>query len=66
MRDTAIVFGAGVPAGIGGAIALRFASEGLHVVVCGRTLEKLQATVTAIEAKGGTSEALVADVTLGA
>lgn len=66
MRDSAIVFGAGVPEGLGGAIAIRFAQAGLHVALVGRTMAKLQASVAQIEADGGSAEAVVADVTVAA
>jgi len=63
MRETAVIMGAGVPEGVGGAVAIRFARAGLHVLVAGRTLEKLEETVARIEALGGSAEALVVDVT---
>lgn len=63
MRETAMILGVGVPEGLGGAIAMRFAREGLHVLVVGRTLEKLEETVARIETEGGTGEAIVADLT---
>lgn len=66
MRETALILGAGVPEGVGGAVAIRFARAGMHVLVAGRTLEKLEATVARIEAMGGSAEALVVDVTRAA
>lgn len=63
MTDTAIIIGAGLPEGIGGATAFRFATEGLHVIVSGRTQAKLDQTVSQIRTAGGSAEALVADVT---
>lgn len=63
MTNTAIIIGAGLPNGIGGATALRFAAEGLHVIVSGRTQTKLDQTVSQIRAAGGSAEAFVADVT---
>lgn len=63
MADTAIIIGAGLPNGIGGATALRFAAEGLHVIVSGRTQAKLDQTVSQIRTAGGSAEAFVADVT---
>lgn len=63
MTDTAIIIGAGLPEGIGGATALRFAAGGLHVIVSGRTQAKLDQTVSEIRTKGGSAEAFVADVT---
>lgn len=64
MADTAIIFGAGVPQGLGGAIAMRFAKAGLHVVLVGRTMEKLEATAARIRFDGGSAEAMVADATI--
>jgi NAD(P)-dependent dehydrogenase (short-subunit alcohol dehydrogenase family) len=63
MAATAIILGAGLPDGVGGATAIRFAAEGLHVIVSGRTLEKLEQTVAHIVAAGGSAEACIADVT---
>lgn len=63
-HDTAIVFGAGVPDGLGGAIATRFAQAGLHVMLVGRTMAKLEATAARIRFNGGSAEAMVADVTI--
>ncbi len=63
MTDTVIILGAGVPDGVGGALAHRFGAEGLHVIVSGRTQEKLAATVQQVQDAGGSAEACVADVT---
>ena len=63
MADTAIILGAGLPEGVGGATALRFAAEGLHVIISGRTQAKLEQTVSQIRLAGGSAEAFVADVT---
>lgn len=49
----AIVTGVGPVAGLGGAIAARFAKEGYHVFAMGRTAAKLAATCAAIRAAGG-------------
>jgi 3-oxoacyl-[acyl-carrier protein] reductase len=56
----AVVTGAG--RGIGAAIALRLASLGATVVLCGRTLKTLQTTAAAIAEDGGRSEAMSCDV----
>jgi 3-oxoacyl-[acyl-carrier protein] reductase len=56
----ALVLGAG--SGLGKAVALSLAAEGAHVVVAGRTLERIDATVTEINAAGGKAEALQCDL----
>lgn len=63
MADTAIIIGAGLPEGVGGATALRFAAEGVHVIVSGRTQSKIDQTVAQITSSGGSAEAFAADVT---
>lgn len=55
-----LVSGAG--SGIGRETALELARLGAVVVGCGRRLEPLQETVAAIEAAGGRSEAVSADI----
>ena len=52
----------GSTAGIGTAIATRFAAEGAAVVVTGRNRERADAVVATITAAGGTAHAVVADV----
>lgn len=56
----ALVFGAG--GGLGLAAALSLSSEGAVVVCAGRTLEKVEATVSRIRASGGLAHALAWDV----
>jgi meso-butanediol dehydrogenase/(S,S)-butanediol dehydrogenase/diacetyl reductase len=58
---TALVTGSGT--GIGRAMALLFAAEGAHVVVCGDREPSLVETVAAIRAAGGSAESHVCDVT---
>jgi NAD(P)-dependent dehydrogenase (short-subunit alcohol dehydrogenase family) len=58
---TVIVTGGG--RGIGQATARAFAAEGARVLVTGRTLADLEATVALIAADGGQAEAAVCDVT---
>jgi NAD(P)-dependent dehydrogenase (short-subunit alcohol dehydrogenase family) len=55
------VVGVGTPQGTGGAIARRFAAEGMHVLVTGRSKDKIEATVDAITNEGGLATAVVAD-----
>jgi NAD(P)-dependent dehydrogenase (short-subunit alcohol dehydrogenase family) len=60
---TAIVVGVGAERGLGAALCRRFAAGGHHVVVNGRTPEKLEGVVRAIEAAGGSAEAFAGDAT---
>lgn len=59
MGEIAVVVGVSASNGLGAAIARRFAkggsSGGLHVLVSGRTEERLRAVVDEIEAAGGTA-----------
>ena len=56
----ALVMGGG--AGLGRAVAVSLAAEGAHVVVAGRTEEKLDDAVEEITAAGGRASALVWDL----
>ena len=60
---TAIVVGVGPEAGLGGALCRRFASEGLHVFVAGRTAENIEKTAKTIEAAGGVATPVQTDTT---
>jgi NAD(P)-dependent dehydrogenase (short-subunit alcohol dehydrogenase family) len=60
---SAVVVGVGPDRGLGAQLCRRFAHEGLHVVVAGRTADKLDAVVASIEADGGSAEPVVADAT---
>ena len=62
-QATAIVAGVGSEQGLGAALARRFAREGYHVLVSGRTEAKLAQTVRTIVSEGGTAEPFKADVT---
>lgn len=57
----ALVSGAG--GGLGRAMAIALAGEGVQVAVCGRTLSALQETVSLIQKQGGTAQAWVLDLT---
>ncbi|MDR3419558.1 MAG: SDR family NAD(P)-dependent oxidoreductase [Nevskia sp.] len=59
----AVVVGAGSRQGIGGALCARFAAGGLHLYAVGRSADKVEATVKAIQAGGRGATAVVADVT---
>lgn len=61
--STAVVVGVGPEAGLGGALCTRFAREGLHVFVAGRTAARLQAVADAIARAGGRATAVVTDTT---
>ena len=63
-EKTAAIIGVGPENGLGAALAKRFASEGLHVFLIGRTEERLQALAKIITEAGGKATPLVADATL--
>lgn len=63
MTTTAIILGAGSPDGLGGALARKFAQEGLHVLVTGRTLGKVEQIAAQVNAAGHSAEAIETDVT---
>ena len=63
MSESVLILGAGLPDGVGGALARRFAREGLHVVVSGRTPEKVEQTAADIRSRGQDAVALKVDVT---
>src|SRR5262245_19396823 len=60
-KNTALIVGVGASEGVGAATARRFAREGFHVVIVGRTPAKVQKVAAEIQAVGGTAEALVGD-----
>ncbi len=62
-KNVAIVVGVGAEQGLGAALCRRFAAEGHHVVVAGRTSEKIERVVASIAAAGGGAEAVVTDAT---
>ena len=61
--NQAIVIGVGPVQGLGGELCKRFAKEGHHVFVAGRTEAKLKTVVAEIEAAGGRATPVVADAT---
>jgi NAD(P)-dependent dehydrogenase (short-subunit alcohol dehydrogenase family) len=62
-KPKAIVVGVGAEQGVGGAVCRRFASEGYHVHVAGRTEAKIAKVVDAIAKAGGSAEAVTTDAT---
>ena len=60
---TAIVVGVGAERGLGAALCRRFAAEGLHVHVAGRTAANLEAVAESIRTSGGTATAVATDTT---
>ncbi len=62
-RSTAVVVGVGAERGLGAALCRRFAAEGYHVLVAGRTPDKIEQVVRTITAKGGHATAVPTDAT---
>lgn len=62
-KPSAIVVGVGAEQGLGAAVSRRFAAGGHHVVVAGRTGEKVNKVVRAIASAGGSAEGIVTDTT---
>lgn len=60
---TAIVVGVGAEAGLGARLCTRFGREGLHVLVGGRTAERIESVAESIRKAGGTATAVVTDTT---
>lgn len=65
-QPSALVVGVGAEQGLGGALSRKFAAQGYHVFVAGRTQAKIEQVVQAIERSGGSAEAVVTDVTVEA
>ena len=63
MPDTVIVLGAGASQGVGGALGRKFAQQGHHVIMTGRTAAKVEKLAEEISAAGGSSESFQVDVT---
>ena len=57
----AIVMGVGPIEGLGASLACYFAKKGLHVVIAGRSLDKLLAVTDVIQQGNGTATAVVAN-----
>ena len=62
-REVAIVIGVGARKGLGAALGRRFAAGGYHVVLSGRTQERLELCAGEINAAGGSASVYAADTT---
>jgi NAD(P)-dependent dehydrogenase (short-subunit alcohol dehydrogenase family) len=62
-KRTAVVVGVGAERGLGAALCRRFAAEGYHVLVAGRTPEKIAQVAKTIGATGAGAEAITIDTT---
>lgn len=62
-KPTAVVVGVGAEEGVGAAVCRRFASEGHHVLVAGRTAAKIERVAATIAQAGGSAEAIRMDTT---
>ena len=57
----AVIIGVGAEQGLGLQLAKRFASDGLHIFIAGRTLSRVQERAREIEQAGGKATAVCAD-----
>ncbi|MGA2128851.1 MAG: SDR family NAD(P)-dependent oxidoreductase [Xanthobacteraceae bacterium] len=62
-RPTAVVVGVGAERGLGAALCRRFAAEGYHVLVAGRTADRIDQVVRTIRAAGGSADPVPTDAT---
>ena len=62
-RPTAVVVGVGAGQGLGAALCRRFAAEGHHVLVAGRTAANVEGVALGIERAGGRATAVPTDTT---
>ncbi len=62
IADKPVAIVTGASRGIGRGIATKLAADGMHVVCCARSADKLAELVSEIEAAGGSGEALAMDV----
>jgi NAD(P)-dependent dehydrogenase (short-subunit alcohol dehydrogenase family) len=60
---TAVVVGVGAERGLGAALCRRFAAEDYHVLVAGRTAEKIAQVARTIDQAGGSAEPVAVDTT---
>lgn len=62
-KPKAVVLGVGPERGLGGALCKHFASQGHHVFIAGRTLDKLESLAEIISSEGGSATPVVCDAT---
>lgn len=62
-KPVAVVVGVGAEQGLGAALCRRFAAEGHHVLVAGRTAGKIDQVVRTIEKNGGTAQSVLTETT---
>ncbi|HEX9557209.1 MAG TPA: SDR family NAD(P)-dependent oxidoreductase, partial [Reyranella sp.] len=62
-KTKAVVLGVGAERGLGAAASRRFAKEGHHVLVAGRTTAKVEKVAQSIRANGGSATPLTVDGT---
>lgn len=60
---SAIIVGVGAEQGLGAALCRLLADKGYHVVIAGRTAAKIDQVAAAIQAAGGSAEAIETDAT---
>lgn len=63
---TAVVVGVGAERGLGAALCRHFAREGYHVLVAGRTAEKIERVARSLKDLGLSAKAVVTDATVEA
>ncbi len=61
MKPTAVVIGVGAREGLGAELCARFAKEGYHVLIAGRTRAKLSQVAESIGMAGGSAQVVVTD-----
>ena len=59
----AVVVGVGAEAGLGARLCVRFGREGLHVLVAGRTVDRVERVAESIRSASGVATALPTDTT---
>lgn len=63
-KPSAIVVGVGAEQGLGAALCRKFAANGYHVFVAGRTPAKVEHVAQSVTAAGGSAEAVTTDATI--